>query len=133
MSCMKPLKHAFSVLQCLISPLILPFHAPFSLFCSFLSSDIDDYKDVLSEVTGVRSEAEKLGIALGLSAGSFDPNLDVVIKDWLNQNYDTQRHGLPSYQQLVKAVASKVGPGNPALARKIATKHPSELDGHSDI
>ena len=100
--------------------------------CFPLSSDIDDYADVLSEVADVRRSAEKLGIALGLSAGTFDPTLEDVIKVWLNQDYKTQRHGLPSYQRLARAVASRVGPSNPALAKKIAKNRPGELVGHSD-
>ena len=84
-------------------------------------------------MTDVKRRAGKLGIALGLSPGSFAPNLEDVIKVWLEQNYNTQRHGLPSYQRLVEAVASNVGPGNPALAKIIAANHPSEFDEHSDI
>ena len=98
-----------------------------SILCS-LSSAIDDYKDVLSEVTDLREIAEKLGIALGLSVGTFGTTLENVIKVWLKQDYNTERHGLPSYQQLATAVASRVGPSNPALAKKIAKNHPGEFD-----
>ena len=97
-----------------------------SVLCSLFSA-IDDYSDVLAEVTDVRRNAQKLGIALGLPVGGFDPTLEDVIRVWLEQNYNTERHGLPSYQRLALAVASKVGPSNPALAKKIAKNRPGEL------
>ena len=68
-----------------------------------------------------------MGIGLGLSAGSFDPKMQSVIENWLIQNYNTQRHQIPSYRRLVKAVASKVGGSNPALAKKIAANHPGKM------
>ena len=52
--------------------------------------------------------------------------MDGVVKTWLDQDYNTQRHQLPSYRRLVKAVASKVGGSNPALAKKIADNHLGE-------
>ena len=78
----------------------------------------------------VERKAYKLAIALGLLPGCFEPNIYDVIKVWLEKNYDTQRHGPPSYQRLAEAVADKVGPANPALAKKIATNHPGGLIKH---
>ena len=43
--------------------------------------------------------------------------------EWLNQTYETDRFGLPSWKLLVDAVAHRRGGNNPALARQIATKH----------
>ena len=86
----------------------------------------DNLLEVLEELTPIGKKADKLGIALGLSAGSFDPTMESVAQTWLNQDYNTQRHQLPSYRRLVKAVASKVGGSNPALAKKIAAKHPGK-------
>ena len=71
-----------------------------------------------------------MGVALGLSAGSFEPKMQSVIETWLNQSYNTQRHQLPSYPRLVKAVASKVGGSNPALAKQIAANHPGKTTCH---
>ena len=90
----------------------------------FVYADTDDNLEVLEELTPIERRADKLGIALGLSAGSHDPNMDSVVQKWLNQDYNIQRYQLPSYRRLVKAVASKVGGSNPALAKKIAAKHP---------
>lgn len=74
----------------------------------------------------IERKADKLGIGLGLPAGSYEPTLNAVIEAWLNQSYDVKRHGLPSYRRLVKVVASRVGGSNPALAKKIAGKHPGD-------
>lgn len=79
---------------------------------------------MLEELAPIEYKAYKLGIALGLTPGSFESNLLSVVQKWLEQDYDTQRHGLPSYRRLVKAVASKIGGSNPALASKIAANHP---------
>ena len=51
-----------------------------------------------------------------------------VVQTWLDQDYNTQHHQLPSYRRLVKAVASKVGGSNPALAKEIAANHSGKLD-----
>ena len=69
-----------------------------------------------------------MGIALGLSSGSFEPTMQSVIETWLRQDYNTQRHELPSYRRLVRAVASRVGGSYPALAKEIASKHPKIQD-----
>ena len=87
---------------------------------------IDDRLDVLEELTDIGKKADKLGTALGLSAGSFDPTMESVVETWLSQDYNTQRHQLPSYRRLVRAVANKVGGSNPALAKKIAANHPGK-------
>ena len=46
-----------------------------------------------------------------------------ILTEWLQQNYNTDRFGLPSWKLLVDAVAHRSGGNNPALARQIATKH----------
>ena len=89
-------------------------------------ADTDDLREVLEELTPIKRRADKLGIALGLSAGSFDPTMESVVQTWLDQNYNTQRHQLPSYRRLVSAVASKVGGSNPTLAKEIAANHPGK-------
>ena len=54
-----------------------------------------------------------------------DPSrcLDDVIERWLNQNYNWEKFGVPSWRGLVTAVADGSGGKNPALAKKIAEKH----------
>ena len=45
-----------------------------------------------------------------------------ILTEWLQQNYNTDCFGLPSWKLLVDAVAHCSGGNNPALARQIATK-----------
>ena len=79
------------------------------------------------------SRWKELGLALRLRPADLqtiethrtDPNscLTDVLTKWLQQNYNTDRFGLPSWKLLVNAVAHCIGGNNPALARQIATKH----------
>ena len=45
------------------------------------------------------------------------------LKCWIQRKHNTNKHGLPTWRQIVEAVDSG---GNPALALDIATKHESE-------
>ena len=54
--------------------------------------------------------------------------LSSLLYEWLKQSYDTGKYGYPSWRALVKAVASLTGGANPALAQKIAEKHPSKCE-----
>lgn len=47
------------------------------------------------------------------------------LSNWLQRNYNTELHGLPSWGKLVKAVDHPAGGSNPALALKIAEEHKS--------
>ena len=78
-----------------------------------------------------------IGISLGLSADKLesirlkslgDPELAIgeVISTWLRQSYDVQRHGLPSWRRVVKAVDSRAGGNNYVLAQEIASKYQGE-------
>ena len=49
-----------------------------------------------------------------------------VMNKWLQKSYDTERHGPPTWQMLVAAVASCAGGNNPALAKEIAENHQSK-------
>ena len=46
-----------------------------------------------------------------------------VLTEWLQQTYDTDRFGPPSWRQLVTAVAHTAGGNNRALAQQIAHRH----------
>ena len=46
-----------------------------------------------------------------------------VLQEWLGTAKDDQRHGHPSWQVLVKAVAHPAGGNNRALAEAIAQKY----------
>ena len=60
---------------------------------------------------------------IGENTAGVENRLCEVLKRWLKQEYDTKRHGLPSWTLLVKAVAHKTGGANPALAQQLAQAH----------
>ena len=45
--------------------------------------------------------------------------------EWLRRNYDTERHGRPSWRRLCGAVADPTGGEDKALAERIAVQHPT--------
>ena len=49
--------------------------------------------------------------------------LSEMVTEWMNQSYNTQRFGLPSWKMLVEAVAHCNGGNNQALATYIANKY----------
>ena len=49
--------------------------------------------------------------------------LSEMVTEWLNQSYNTERFGVPSWKMLVEAVAHPNGGNNHALAQKIAAIH----------
>ena len=55
---------------------------------------------------------------------SSEQALGQVINIWLKQRYSVERFGLPSWRMLVKAVDSRAGGGDHALAKKITFAHP---------
>ena len=62
--------------------------------------------------------------AVGKGCTTVSEHLHEVLLEWLKQNYDTDRFGLPSWRLLCAAVASEAGGGNKSLAAEIAAKHP---------
>ena len=50
--------------------------------------------------------------------------LCLVLEELLKKNYDSERFGPPSWSLIVKAVGSKAGGNDRALAKKIAMNHP---------
>ena len=87
------------------------------------------------EVPELAGVWQGLATGLGLSpahvreidlANRGDPSrcLDGVIEKWLNQDYNYNKFGEPSWKKLVAAVADSSGGKNTALARKIGQKHP---------
>jgi hypothetical protein len=96
--------------------------------------DIDDYFDVVSELDDVAHVWKSLGGALRLRQPDLDrikvdhqqdssSCLEKMVTMWLNQSYNTERFGLPSWKMLVEAVAHRNGGNNNALAIHIATKY----------
>ena len=85
------------------------------------------------ELDEVTSKWRAMGLALRLKPSDLDtiekhrsdPNdcLTDVLTKWLQQCYNTERFGVPSWKLLVDAVAHRRGGNNPALARQIAANH----------
>ena len=82
----------------------------------------------------ISSRYFELGIALRLPPAELDSvradesksarALSGVLQAWLKQNYNTEKHGPPTWQKLVEAVDSPAGGNNHALAKAIAAEHP---------
>ena len=99
----------------------------------YFIADIDDLFEVQCELLDVAHRWKALGKALRLrpnllnriEADCPDVNsrLVKVLTEWLQQAYNTDRFGLPSWKLLVSAVAHPAGGNNHALARRIAEKH----------
>ena len=89
-------------------------------------------------VLKVAARFNHFGRALGLNASditeiqqTFPHNrqdgLEQVINLWLQQNYNFDKYGVPSWRKLVVAVESQSGGKNRALAKKIAAEHPGKF------
>ena len=100
----------------------------------FITADIDDRFDVVSEVSDLPHMWRSLGEALRLRPPILDRIevdhqqdsrrcLSEMVTEWLNQSYNTRRFGLPSWKMLVEAVAHRNGGNNQALATIIANKY----------
>ena len=112
---------------------------PVSIILAFLhmldcytTADIGALTDVNDEVASLAAEWRGICTALGLlsegeiaQACHFAPKecLKEVLRRWLKKEYDTDRHGLPTWRKLVEAVAKPAGGSNPAKAGKIAADH----------
>ena len=95
-------------------------------------SEEDDLYSVFDAVRPVSSKWSRLCCSLGLRASLLDTieknhSKDVGdclfagLKHWILKNYDTTKHGPPSWRRLVKAVDNSSD--NHALALKIAEEH----------
>ena len=69
---------------------------------------IDD--DILTSISNDNSE-------------SADKCLIDMVTCWLQRNYDTSRHGLPTWEKLVQVIASPSGGNNTTLALTIVQQH----------
>ena len=97
--------------------------------------DEDDIHDVKEQVLKLRTNYYNFGMALGISLTDMDDikekhkdsteALSSVLLTWLKQNYNTTKHGLPTWRKLVEAVDSGGGGNNHAQAKIIAKQHPS--------
>ena len=103
-----------------------------------LQIGLGDLPVVLSQVITIQAKWELLGIQLGIDNGTIeaiklknggDPVLCLkdVLSTWLKENYDTLKHGFPSWRNLCKAIVSPAGAGNQSLAVDIAEQHKTPL------
>ena len=97
------------------------------------SADIDDLFEVQCELHDVVHRWKGLGKALRLrppvlsrieaDRQDSESRLEEVLTEWLQQAYNTDRFGPPSWKLLVSAVSHPGGGNNPALAQQIAENH----------
>lgn len=102
----------------------------FTLFFSPFGSDNDDWNDVIKECSSLAANWYHLSGYLGLSIslidsikGSHPDNplrcWNEALKNWIKQNYNTQRFHLPSWRTLLEAVARV----DRLLFKKLASTH----------
>ena len=89
--------------------------------------------EVTSMLNNVIERWWQIGQALGISDPDlrqiivrFNTDIESCIRDmlrmWLNQSYNTEKHRKPSWQRLSEAVRHRCGGNNPALADEILQK-----------
>eukprot|EP00731_Ephydatia_muelleri_P005999 Em0003g247a len=94
----------------------------------------DNLVDVIEEVMDVAARWRSVGLALRLrvaeldtisSKNHTDPTecLKDMLLAWVQQHYNINEFGPPSWKLLCQAIFKKAGGNNPALARKIAEHH----------
>ena len=101
-----------------------------------LTVDEDDLSDVIEEVVSIKSLFYQLGRSLKLkivdldrvrdaysSACDIERAIQDVLQLWLDQKYNRNRFGPPTWRMLVEAVDKETGGNNHELAKKIASKH----------
>ena len=89
---------------------------------------------MFKSITDVAPNWEPIGSLLGIhgdtltaisnnNSASADKCLIDMVTCWLQHNYDTLRHGLPTWERLVQVIASPAGGNNATLALTIAQQH----------
>ena len=102
---------------------------------SLSDSDEDDWNIVIKECSTLAAKWENVSGYLGLSFSLIDDikgdspgNLagcwNEALKNWIKQNYNTQRFGLPSWRTLLEGVARV----DRLLFKKLAYKHKGTFD-----
>ena len=94
--------------------------------------------DVMEEVISIRSNFYALGRSLRLETQdlkairdthSNEANSERALEDvlllWLDQGYDAEKYGRPTWRMLVTAVDKETGGNDHELAKKIADQHPA--------
>ena len=98
----------------------------------------DDVMDVMEEVVSIKSVWFNLGKWLRLrkedlegisqscpNESDHDKALEEVLLLWLQQKYNVEKFGPPTWKMLVEAVDKKTGGNDHSLAKEIALKYPS--------
>ena len=107
--------------------------------CMLILYNIDegDLSNIIEEIMPIKSRFYHLGRSLNLkisrlrkirdgdTQSSDSDALEDVLLLWLNQEYDVEKHGPPTWKMLVEAVNKETGGGNHELAKQIAAKHPA--------
>ena len=101
-------------------------------------SDRSNLSDVMEEVISIQSKFYALGRSLRLeirdltaireaypSASDSERALEDVLLLWLDQKYDAEKYGRPTWRMLVTAVDKETGGNNHELAKKIADQYPA--------
>ena len=94
----------------------------------------EDLVDVMEDILDVAKDWRPLGQALRLRTADLDSiasrhsnDIKECLRDtllaWLQQRYNVEKYGPPSWGALSKAIEAKAGANNPALARRLATRH----------
>ena len=100
-----------------------------------MSTAEDDTFDVLEAVGSLTARWRSICLALRVSdADTIASNcrdkpeecLRATLEKWLKKCYNTQKHGPPTWRQMVGAVANNIGGNDPALAETIAKNHQRE-------
>ena len=90
----------------------------------------------MDELQKVEANCYKIGTKLKLTPSTMNvirakklhtaEALERIIETWLALNYNTEKHGPPTWKAIVEAVAHPGGGNNKALAMEIAKRHPGE-------
>ena len=106
----------------------------------FINAEESDLSAVHSAVSSVGDRYSTLATQLGLSPNTVgvaerecptvSERLQRILLEWLQGNYDTKLHGLPSWRLLCTAVAREAGGRDKRLASKIANQHPLTAKVH---
>lgn len=95
----------------------------------------DNAFEVNRVITEIAAKFRSFGRTLGLRASKLNTisknspldakdALGQVIDKWIEQHYNVELFGLPTWRTLVKAVDLPAGGNNHLLAKRIATDHP---------
>ena len=124
-------------------PLPSPFAVHFTDFILvnyYCYSGEDDLADIMDEVLAIKLVYFALGQSLRLKNANLqairtkyprESDSELALNDvlllWLEQQYNVERFGPPTWRMLVEAVNKESGGNNHELAKKIALSHPAGM------